>query len=1320
MKTRRILSALLTVAVLLSTFVFALPVAAEGETVLYVSDSGSADGDGSQARPYKDITAAITKLASTGGTIKIVGTYTASGATWPSNAKRITIEGADGTASTITTVDGNGPFLGGEIEFRNITFARGINGHWNTKGNKIVFGDGIDTSALIHVGPMNGKTASEYVVLDGGARVTGNMTIGGSYSSDSSNGITGNVYVDVLDGYLSKLNLNQDGYTDSMKSITIGGDVKVKVGANGEIADMNDSDRPAIVKGYFHLIVENGGNMCAYDLTNFAHKDVYRVNVTNPANGTVNNTDKTGVFEIVPNNGYVAKVTDSTGAIVGYYGANAKATFSLGTMTVTFVEGEMGGKTVDLTINAPTPGESDFPVSIAQNDQYDIAVTAHTPNDTTVVYSTEYTYTIRISGKGNYKVPADISVATINGSNEFRISGWTTGDNYVEFKYIVAKTADDPTRILISYDGGYGTISQSPVRDFYFEPAAGGNRSYTIEDPGYTKGGYTFKGFSIEGKNTYEEGMTLYQPEQVFTVPDPVEGGNNKITFTAVWAPLEKFVVTFSGNGSSGDAPASIYAYENDVITLPENTFTKLGNNFKAWKNGSTEYAPGATFTVAGNASFEAVWEADPNTGNIYYVDAVNGDPDNDGTLANPFNSLATAIEKADDNDNVTIVILGSLTLSEIPAHADGKQVTIVGNDANSTLILNGTVAFSNDTTIKNIKINAKNDGNGFITNGYASVFGPNLENVGKKYDIYDGGNAPIEKIQTTIESGVTIGNYYLGGENGCTVSGNINLAVNGGKIDTLNLAPKAGQIKSNTNSYVFVNIGGGEIGNIKMSKKFASKTKAFILAFSNGTIPADAATSLKSVLDNMVASKDSKAILIDSGVGGRLTGAVKAGSVKAAADNGNIWYGTGTLKDLGKSEGTVGASKMTGITSSSYPINKIRYGAPYSNPVAITIGNPVGGAETFSIKPQTDNTDVTVTLDGWKPELAENGGKQYFKYETKYTVDVRIALNGGKFFNDGFNSVTINGAAATVTLNGDGTLTASYNGFEETSLAPLLTVKFDGDGATGTVPSDMQWEHMGTQNLPNGFGMEKLGYYFRGWKNDDPNDGKLYGAGEAYTYTYGKDTVTFTAVWGVRGDWELPQVVLLYDLTAYASDTGRNPKFENSDSPILVDGAFDALEKAIGGTQQVGKGEMDHVKGWKLESDGSSETMMFNSYRFNTIKIDPNEYKHVTIVYYYDSNSGAAIGQYGEMTFGNLQLSDGSTSSWYGKGVVSKEKVVANKWSTVTFDLTEALSAVDVPDGSIYRQFHIWPIGKKTCKEMSGDTLYLKALYMSKKPTVK
>ncbi len=1308
MKTRRILSALLTVAVLLSTFVFAVPVAAEGTTVLYVNANASDGGDGSQAKPYKDITAAITKLASTGGTIKIVGTYTASGATWPSNTKRITIEGADGTASTITTVDGNGPFLGGEIEFRNITFAIGSNGHWNTVGNKIILGEGIDTRALIHVGPMGSKTESEYVVLDGGARVSGNMTIGGAYSTNSSNGITGNVYVDVLDGYLSQLCLNQDGYTDSMKNITIGGDVKVKVGARGEIADMNNSARAAIVSGYFHIIVENGGKMCTYDLTNFAHKDVYRVNVTNPANGTVCNTPQTGVFKIVPANGYVAKVTDSDGAVIGYYGANEMMTVALGTTTVTFVEGAMGDSEVALTATKPTVGSTEFPVSVDHADMYNVEVIAHTPNDATVEYATEYTYTIKISGKSNYKLPADISIATINGSNDFRISGWKSGDNSVEFKYIVEKTDRDPTRTLVAYDGGYGSIGSNVPRDAYVNV---GDEITIPSDVSYAKGGYTFMGFSTDGTDTWTDGMTLLLPGDVYG-----NAGTDDITFTAVWKQQEQFVVTFSALGASGYAPASIYAYENDVITLPENTFTKLGNNFKAWANGSTEYAPGATFTVTGNATFEAVWEADPNTGNIYYVDAVNGDPDNDGTLANPFNSLATAIEKADDNDNVTIVILGSLTLSEIPAHADEKQVTIVGNDANSTLILNGTVAFSNDTTIKNIKINAKNDGNGFITNGYASVFGPNLENVGRKYDIYDGGNGTIDKIQTTIESGVTIGNYYLGGENGCTVSGNINLAVNGGKIDTLNLAPKAGQIKSNTSSYVFVNIGGGEIGNIKMSKKFASKTKAFILAFSNGTIP-ELSSSLKSVLDNMVASASGKTVLVDSGVGGTLTSATSNGSVKTKADSGSTWlYDYSKTKYVEKSNGTCGGVNI----DSSYQITKIRYGALYSNPVAITIGNPVGGAETLSIKPQTDNTDVTVTLDGWKPELAENGGKQYFKYETKYTVDVRIALNGGKFFGNGFNNVTINGTAATVTLNSDGTLTASYNGFGETSLAPLLTVKFDGDGATGTVPSDMQWEHMGTQNLPNGFGMEKLGYYFRGWKNDDPNDGKLYGAGEAYTYTYGKDTITFTAVWGVRGDWELPQVVLLYDLTAYASDTGRNPKFENSDSPVLIDNAFDSLEKAIGGSQSVGKGEMDHVKGWKLESDGSSETMMFNSYRMNTAKVSPKTHKHVTIVYYYDSKSGAAVGQYGEMTFGNLELSDGSTSGWFGKPVVSKDKVVANKWSTMTFDLTDTLSALDIPDGSFYRQFHIWPIGKKTCKEMSGDTLYLKALYMSKKPTVK
>ena len=129
---------------------------------------------------------------------------------------------------------------------------------------------------------------------------------------------------------------------------------------------------------------------------------------------------------------------------------------------------------------------------------------------------------------------------------------------------------------------------------------------------------------------------------------------------------------------------------------------------------------------------------------------------------------------------------------------------------------------------------------------------------------------------------------------------------------------------------------------------------------------------------------------------------------------------------------------------------------------------------------------------------------------------------------------------------------------------------------------------------------------------------------------------------------------------------------------------------------------------------------MMFNNYTMDKFKIDVKTYPHITMVYYYDSKSGAAIGDNGYLTYGNVLQADGKVSSWYGKGVSAKDKVVAGKWATMTFDLTEAIASANTPDGAVYRQFHMFPIGTKKLSELKGDTLYLKAMYFSKQPTVK
>ena len=99
--------------------------------------------------------------------------------------------------------------------------------------------------------------------------------------------------------------------------------------------------------------------------------------------------------------------------------------------------------------------------------------------------------------------------------------------------------------------------------------------------------------------------------EYSFTMPDEA------VTIAVTWTEDEKYTLTFTAGGGSGDAPAisgNTY-YEGDVIQLPANTFTyDATHKFTKWLIGGTEYAAGVNYTMPA-ATTEAVaqWKEIPN-----------------------------------------------------------------------------------------------------------------------------------------------------------------------------------------------------------------------------------------------------------------------------------------------------------------------------------------------------------------------------------------------------------------------------------------------------------------------------------------------------------------------------------------------------------------------------------------------------------------------------------------------------------------------------------------------------------------------------------
>ena len=139
------------------------------------------------------------------------------------------------------------------------------------------------------------------------------------------------------------------------------------------------------------------------------------------------------------------------------------------------------------------------------------------------------------------------------------------------------------------------------------------------------------------------------------------------------------------------------------------------------------------------------------------------------------------------------------------------------------------------------------------------------------------------------------------------------------------------------------------------------------------------------------------------------------------------------------------------------------------------------------------------------------------------------------------------------------------------------------------------------------------------------------------------------------------------------------------------------------------------------LEPDKSDNYVVFNHYKLDAYKMDPTEYKYLTVIYYYESDDPVAEGEHGVCTFGSVKnRSDDSISAWMNYQVQSREEIKANTWAYMTFDFSGALNhdKVKIEPGKTYiRQCHIYPFGMRPNKDFNGDKMYFDRMFFSKLP---
>lgn len=398
----------------------------------------------------------------------------------------------------------------------------------------------------------------------------------------------------------------------------------------------------------------------------------------------------------------------------------------------------------------------------------------------------------------------------------------------------------------ITYYGNTNTGGTAPTDAI--SPYTSGSGVTVLGNTGaLTKTGYVFSGW-----NTLANGTgTAYAAGSSLTI-------TANTTLYAQWTTLPTYTVNYSGNGSTGGTvptDANNPYTSGSTITVLGNTaaLTKTGSTFSSWNtaaNGAgTSYSPGATFTIAANATLYAQW-AVVTTYTVSY--------DGNG------NTIGTAPTDATYTSGATVTVLGNTGILQRTGYSfNGWNTAALGGGAayspGATFTIAGsTTLYAQWTAIHYTVTYNANGGTGTVPTdstqytylntvtvqsvptltrtGYTQVINWNTASNGSG-TFYPGGATFAISTTTTLYAQWAINTYtlnYSAGANG-SISGATSQTVNyGGSGTAVTAVPNTG--------YVFVNWSNGSTanprtdsnvtGNISMSASFA---KTYTLTYTVG-----------------------------------------------------------------------------------------------------------------------------------------------------------------------------------------------------------------------------------------------------------------------------------------------------------------------------------------------------------------------------------------------------------------------------------------------------------------------------------------------------
>lgn len=216
----------------------------------------------------------------------------------------------------------------------------------------------------------------------------------------------------------------------------------------------------------------------------------------------------------------------------------------------------------------------------------------------------------------------------------YTFAGWNTksdgtGTNYAKSGSYIANTA---ATLYAKWTANTYAVT------FYGNGNTGGSTaaqtktygvSLTLRTNGFTKTGYTFKGWA-----TSATGSVAYTNGASYT-------GNAALDLYAVWQ-VNTYSVTYDANGGSG-APATQTKTYNVTLKLSSSAPTRTGYAFKGWattqakaNSGTVDYSAGGSYTANEAAILYATWQVSAPSLAItrVYRCTSAGVADDDGTYA--------------------------------------------------------------------------------------------------------------------------------------------------------------------------------------------------------------------------------------------------------------------------------------------------------------------------------------------------------------------------------------------------------------------------------------------------------------------------------------------------------------------------------------------------------------------------------------------------------------------------------------------------------------------------------------------------------------